>query len=170
MGEIVMLRLIHVVGGVFWVGAMMYTAFFLLPVVAELGPAGGQMMAALQRRKLFVWLPVVALLTILTGLRLLMIASASFSASYFATGTGQVYLAAAVAAIVAFVIGVAINRPAMMRMTVLAQSLGSTTDDAERGRIQAEIAVLRARGRTATMVVTWLLILAAAGMAVGRYV
>jgi uncharacterized membrane protein len=169
MGEIVVLRLVHVVGAVFWVGSMMYLNFFLLPVVAELGPTGGQVMAALQRRKLFVWLPIVALLTILAGLRLLMINSASFSAAYFATNTGKIYLVAGVLAIVAFLIGVFVNRPLMVRMMALSSSLEGA-DGPTRERVGAEIAGMRAKARSATQIVTWLLMLSGIGMAVGRYV
>jgi hypothetical protein len=56
----------------------------------------------------------------------------------------------------------------MLRMTALAQSM-ATASDAERERLSAELGALRSRGRTATAVVTWLLVLAASGMAVARY-
>lgn len=169
MGEIVMLRLVHVVGGVFWVGSMMYLTFFLMPAMADIGPAAGQLGAAFQRRKVFVWLPLVALLTILAGLRLLMIDSASFASGYFATNTGKLYLGGGIAAIVAFLIGVTVNRPAMTRLTALGETLAGA-DEAARARIGAEMAALRARSGTGAKVVTWLLIIAAATMAVARYV
>lgn len=168
MGEIVVLRLVHVVGGIFWVGSMMYLTFFLLPAIAELGPTAGQVMAALQRRKPFVWLPIVALLTIVSGLRLLMISSASFSASYLATPTGQAYLGAGVLAIIALVVGLVVNRPLMGRMMALSASLADA-DTATRERVGAEIAAVRSRARAAAVLVTWMLVVAAAGMAVGRY-
>ena len=33
--ELLTLRVIHIVGGIFWVGSMLYTTFFLAPAVCE---------------------------------------------------------------------------------------------------------------------------------------
>src|SRR5438309_6237972 len=52
--ELVTLRLIHIVGGVFWVGSAMFTTFFLLPAVAKAGPSAGQVVLNLQKRRAFV--------------------------------------------------------------------------------------------------------------------
>lgn len=59
--EILVLRLVHVLGGVFWLGSGLFTAFFLMPALATAGPAAGPLMGALQRRKLFTVLPIVDL-------------------------------------------------------------------------------------------------------------
>src|SRR5688500_5509174 len=67
--ELIVLRLIHIVGGVFWVGSALFTAFFLMPTLMQAGPsAAGPVMGGLQQRKLMVWLPVVAVLVMLSGL------------------------------------------------------------------------------------------------------
>ena len=39
--EIIVLRLLHILGGVFWVGAITYATFFVMPSIAEAGPGGG---------------------------------------------------------------------------------------------------------------------------------
>lgn len=168
MGEMLVLRLVHVLGGTFWVGGMMYMAFFLMPAMAQAGPAAGPVIAGMQQRKLFVWLPVVAIATLLAGIRLMMIQSDGFRAVYFATPMGRTYLVAGSLAIIAFVIGLTINRPAMNRIGVLTQEMASA-DDSRRTQLQSELAALRGRTRVATAIVTWMLIAAAAGMAVGRY-
>jgi uncharacterized membrane protein len=169
MAEMLVLRLVHVVGGVFWVGAMMYNAFFLMPIMAQAGPAAaGPIIAGFQQRKLFVWLPVVAILTMLAGLRLMMLQSAGFSSVYFGTPMGRTYLLGGAAAIIAFAVGFAVNRPAMTRMSELGAAMAGS-DEAKRAAMQAEMATLRKRAGVATAVVTWLLIGAAAAMAVGRY-
>ena len=68
MAELLVLRLVHVLGGVFWVVAMMYNAFFLMPTIAQAGPAAaGPIIAGFQQPKLFVWLPIVAILTMAIG-------------------------------------------------------------------------------------------------------
>ena len=65
--EMLVLRVVHVLGGVFWVGAMMYNAFFLMPALSQAGPAAGPVMAGMQQRKLFMWLPIVAVATMLAA-------------------------------------------------------------------------------------------------------
>src|SRR5687768_13138999 len=102
--EFLTLRLIHILGGIFWVGSLMYTSFFLVPVVRSSPAVAGQVMAGLQRRRLFLILPIVALLTIVSGIRLLMIASGGFSDAYLSTAPGRAYSVGGVAAIVAFLL------------------------------------------------------------------
>src|SRR5688572_115483 len=102
--ELLVLRLVHIVGGIFWVGSGLFTSLFLLPALARSGPAAGAVMAGLQRRRLFTALPAVAVLTMLSGLRLMWIVSAGFSASWLASATGGTYAASGAAAIVAFVL------------------------------------------------------------------
>ncbi len=58
----VVLRLVHVVGGVLWVGMMAFTVVFLAPAIADVGPDGGKVMAALQRRRVMTVMPIIALL------------------------------------------------------------------------------------------------------------
>ena len=47
---LLVLRLVHVVGGILWVGFAVFVPFYLAPAIAEVGPDGGKVMAALQRR------------------------------------------------------------------------------------------------------------------------
>lgn len=166
--EILILRLIHVLGGIFWVGTSMFTSLFLVPALASAGPNAGVVFAGLQRRKLFLALPVVAILTIASGARLMSIASGGSSA-YFASPTGRMFSLAGLAAVIAFFISLLIARPAAVRSAKLGASL-PTAGDAERAAITEELARLRRRGGTATAIVSVLLLLTAAGMAVARYV
>ena len=59
-------RLIHILAGVFWVGAMVFVTVFLLPAIRETGPDGAKIMAAITRRRFMQVMPVVAILTIVT--------------------------------------------------------------------------------------------------------
>ena len=49
---LIVLRLLHIVLGVFWVGAVVFIAFLLFPSVRESGPAGGAVMQRLMGRGL----------------------------------------------------------------------------------------------------------------------
>src|SRR5438045_864820 len=92
--EVIALRIIHIGGGVFWVGGMVVMAMFVLPSLAAAGPAAGAVMAGFNQRKFPVIMPIVALLVILSGLRLLMIDSGNFGAGYFQTSVGRTFATA----------------------------------------------------------------------------
>ena len=167
--EFLVLRLVHILGGIFWVGSLMYTSFFLVPVVRSSPAVAGQVMAGLQKRRLFLVLPIVALLTIASGMRLMMIASAGFDGVYFSTNAGRTYSWGGVAAIVAFLLSLLVSRPAFVHVGKLSASLASTTDEGGRQRITAEIERLNWRATIANGIVVALLLLTAAGMATARY-
>jgi uncharacterized membrane protein len=165
--ELIVLRLIHVVGGIFWVGSSLFTFFFLMPTVMQAGPAvAGPVMGGLQQRKLMVWMPVVAILVILSGLRLMMIVSAG-DAHWFQHRVGHFFSVAGGLAIIAFLVGVTVSRPAMVKAGKLGQS--AVSDAPTRAAIQEEIKRLQRRSYIGTMIVTWLLLASAAGMAIARY-
>jgi uncharacterized membrane protein len=167
--ELLVLRIIHVLGGIFWVGSGLFTSFFLIPALGRLGPAAaGPVMGALQQRRLFTILPVVAVLTILSGIRLLQIASGGFSPQYFDSRTGQTFLWSGVAAVIAFLLSLLVARPAAVRLGQLSASM-ATMPEAERGARSAEVGRLRQRSGLASTAATVLLIGAAIGMAVARY-
>lgn len=170
MGEIIVLRLIHVMGGIFWVGSAVFNFIYLFPALAAAGPAAGPILGSMQQRRLFTVLPAVAILTILSGLRLMWIASGGFAAAYFRTGGGATFAAAAVLAIIAFTLGILVNRPAGVRMAQIRQTLAGTQDPAARAALSAELEALQRRNGAVGRAITWLLILAAAGMATARYI
>jgi hypothetical protein len=150
----ILLRLIHVGGGALWVGMMAFMVFFLTPALAEAGPEAGKVMAALQKQRIMVIMPVIALLTIASGLWLMMRLYGN-PANIVGSGMGMALNVGATAAIVAFLIGVVFMRPLMMRSM-------TATDPAEAQRLRTRSAML---GRW----VARLLMLALAAMAVARY-
>ena len=167
-GELLMLRVIHLLGGTFWAGTLLFMSYFLLPSFGEAGPAAGAVAAGLEKRKIFTWLPVVALLTILTGLRLLMIASGGFGGAFFGTTQGQAYLVAAVASVVALVIGLTVSRPSALAAGRIVAQLQNAAPDARAG-LAEQAAVLRLKSAKAVRVVALLVLLSALLMSVARY-
>lgn len=63
----IVLRFLHVVSGALWVGMFGFMTFFLMPVFAEGGPEGAKLQAALAKRRIPVIMPVIALVTLLSG-------------------------------------------------------------------------------------------------------
>jgi uncharacterized membrane protein len=167
--ELLILRLVHVLGGLFWVGSGLFTTFYLMPALASAGPAAGQVMAGLQKRRLFTVLPLVALLTILSGLRLMWITSAGFSSAYLDSANGRTLIAGGVAAIAAFVLSLLVARPAAVRSAALGASLAGMPEGEARAAAANELAALRRRTTIASHTAVALLLLAASSMAVARY-
>ena len=52
------LRILHIVTGVFWAGTVFFIVSFLLPAMGKIGPAAGPLGAEFQKRKVFVKLPM----------------------------------------------------------------------------------------------------------------
>ena len=170
MAELIVLRLVHVLGGIFWVGAGLFNLIYFAPAMAAAGPAAGSIMQVLRQRRMFVVMPTVAILTILSGLRLMMIMSGNFDARYFETGQGATFAFGGACAIVAFVVGLAVAMPTQKRLGVIGPQIASAPDDATRARLQAEAARLQGRMKRMGPAVTALLLLAAIAMAIARYV
>lgn len=170
MAEMIVLRAVHVLGGLFWVGSSLFNSFYLFPALAAAGPAAGAIMGSLRQRHLFVVMPTVALVTILAGLRLMALTSGGFAAEYFATGRGITFTASGSAAILAFLIGVFVGRPTGMRVAALRQKLATTEDAGARAGLAAEADALQRRSVIVGNIANMLLVIAAVGMAIGRYV
>lgn len=165
--ELLVLRFIHVLCGTFWVGSGLYTALFLAPALASSGVNAGQVFAALAKRRLFAVLPIVALLTMISGFRLLWIASGGSLGAYVATGSGRTYMWSGFAAVIAFVLSLLVSRPAAVRMGALTAAMQSAPE--ERAAVERQIAALRRRSSFSSAAALTLLALCAAGMSVGRY-
>ncbi|HEV2749809.1 MAG TPA: hypothetical protein VGV12_04720 [Gemmatimonadales bacterium] len=162
------LRFAHVFFGALWVGMMAFQTFFLMPALSEVGPDAGKFMAALMRRRLPVILPIVALITLISGFWLFQRLSGGAAARLMRTPMGMAFGSGGLAALVAFLLGIVLMRPAMVRSTQLAQSLASASPE-ERATRSAEIQRLRARGVTAGWAAMLLLLYALGAMAVARY-
>jgi len=162
-------RVIHVLGGVLWVGSMFFIAIFLGPALEDAGPDAGKVMAALMKRKWMVFTPLVATLSVLSGFYLYWRVSEGFNSAYMGSGPGMTYGTGAAAAILAFIIGVSFTRPSMTKAMELSQRMANA-DAGERQSLAAQIGTYRARGANSGRVVVVLLLIAATAMAVGRYV
>jgi len=166
---IALLRLIHIVAGILWVGFAAFLPFYLVPALAEAGPDAGKIMGALQRRGFMTMLPALAGLNMLAGLGLFWAVSGG-SAEYFRTPMSHTLILGALFAIAGYVLGMRVGRPAMLRANAIMQSLAPTASPEERASAAASAAKLRERGARAAGIAAGLLILAAACMAVARYV
>ena len=163
----IVLRLIHILGGIFWVGAMIMLAAFLLPTARATGPEGGRFMQYLMRqRRLQLYLGSAMLLTILSGVVMYARMAAATHGAWAGSRPGMVYGVGAVAAILAAAIGGAIGSSAGRKMLAVGQTIGPAGPSAQQ---QAELARLQARMAMGARLAAGLLVVAAGAMAVARY-
>ncbi|HEV8356767.1 MAG TPA: hypothetical protein VGQ17_08405 [Gemmatimonadales bacterium] len=166
---LLLLRLVHVLSGVFWVGGFMLFARFVFPATRAVGPAAGPVVDQLVRvRKLPRALLGAASLTILSGLGLFWRDSAGFSSAWMASPTGRVFGFGALLSIAAFVVGVSVNNPAAQRLgaiTAAIQAQGGPPNPEQ----AAEMQRLQTRLGVGMQIITVLVLLATAAMALARY-
>jgi uncharacterized membrane protein len=164
------LRIIHVVAGVFWVGSAIFVAGILLPTLQAVGPSAGPVMEHLvQVRRLPVRLMIAMALVILSGIALYWKDSAGFQSVWMRSGPGTVFGLGALLGIAGGVVGMATSAPAGRRLTALTTAIKARGTPPTPDEL-AEIQRLQARLRSAGVLVAVLLVLATAAMAVARYV
>jgi uncharacterized membrane protein len=163
----ILLRLIHILAGIFWVGAVFFVAGFLVPTVRETGREGGRFMQHLaQRRRLPVFLGIAASLTVLSGLFMYGRLVSSTHGQWARSGPGIGYGIGGLAALLGGIAGGAISGRAARRMAAIGQAAGAAGPSAEQ---QAEMGRLQSRIAVGSRITAGLLAVAAGAMAVARY-
>ncbi|MGH7497637.1 MAG: hypothetical protein ACREL3_02165 [Gemmatimonadales bacterium] len=169
-GAVHLFRLIHILAGAFWVGAVVFVACFLLPSLRAVGPAAGPVMQQIaQVRKLPLVMMTAAILTILSGIALYWRDSAGFSGPWMHSGQGTVFGIGGVLAIVAAIFGMIFTSPNAKRMGALAAEMKGAGRPPTPEQV-AEMQRLQERIGRFTTIVMVLVVLATAAMAVARYV
>jgi uncharacterized membrane protein len=167
---LMILRLIHIIAGVFWVGAVLFVAGFLMPALRAIGPGAGPVMEQIgQVRKLPLYMMAATILTILSGVGLYWSASGGFQPAWMHSGPGTVFGIGGALAIVGAVVGMAVNSPTGRRLGVLGATIGARGGPPSPAEM-AEMQRLQARLASSTRLVALLIVLATAAMAVARYV
>lgn len=165
----IVLRILHILAGLLWVGSLSLLTMFLMPAVRDSGPAGGRVMAELMgKRKLATWLSSAGGLTILSGLLMMWRLDRVTHHAWIQTSSGKVLLAGAIAALIAGFTGGGIAGPANQKLAQLgaaAAAGGGPPSPAQ----QAEMERLRSRGVLGSRLTVGFLLAAAVAMAVARY-
>jgi len=165
---LIILRILHIVTGVFWAGAVFFIVSFLLPTFKTVGPDAGKVFAELRRRNMFTWLPSIALVTILTGLWMYMIRMGSVT-NWASTREAMALGGGAAAAILAFLIGTFVMRTNTLKAADEAVAAMQMAPGAEKDARMAAVQAMRARAGMAARIVATLLLIAVVTMAIARY-
>jgi uncharacterized membrane protein len=152
---LIFLRLIHISCGVFWAGVSIYLAAYILPATKRAGPAGGKFMQELSMtNKLPLVMTIIPTLVVISGLLLLWSWSQGLKPELLGTAHGIVLQSGITAALISYIIGFSVNRPAIVGITKIGQSLAGSPPNEEQA---AMLAKLRGKLTTGTNIIAWLL-------------
>jgi uncharacterized membrane protein len=171
MGEnalMIVLRLVHILAGIFWAGGIALLSWFILPAQSAVGQAGMAFMQELMmRRRARFYITMAMVLTVLSGLFMYARLAMTTEGVWAASTTAKVLGVGALAAIIAGGIGSAVGRTAkkMAQLGATIQAAGGTPSEAQR----AEMAALQARAQKTLRIVALLLVITVAAMASARY-
>ena len=165
----VVLRVVHILAGVFWVGAALTTILFLQPTAPEVGPAAGPFMAHLAGKKRLVdWVLRAAGLTILAGVLMYWRVSGGLDGDWIGSAEGLSVTIGALCGIAAFSLGLTVVKPTIMATLAIGREVAASggTPTPEQG---AKLQALQKRGKDVGQIIVPLLIVAVAAMAAARY-
>jgi hypothetical protein len=166
---LVVLRIVHILAGVFWVGAAFTTILFLQPTAREVGPAAGPFMAHLAGKKRLVdWVLRAAGLTILAGLLMYWRVSGGLDGDWITSPQGLSLTVGALCGIMAFALGLSVVRPTIMATLTIGRDVAASggPPTPEQG---AQLQSLQKRGKDVGQIIVPLLVIAVSGMAAARY-
>ena len=167
----VVFRVIHVMLGIAWGGALFVLVIFLQPTAKAVGPAAGPFMRELLGvRHLTDWLLRIAGATIVAGGFLYWrdMQERGGLGDFLGSAFGLWLTIGAVAAIVAVAIGGALTKPTLERSLAVGAQIAQAGDQPPPGLVQ-ELAALQARGRSLAILNLALVSLAAFAMSTARY-
>jgi uncharacterized membrane protein len=165
----IVLRLLHIISGVFWVGTVFIIAWFLLPSNKSTGQAGLTVMRdVMVKRKLSIYLMIAMGLTILSGLtmyaHMMMVSHGVWASSMMAKVLGV----GALCAIVAGALGGSISKRTGMQMAAIGKAIDESGQPPTSAQLR-EIDALQAKSQKVMAFVAILLVVALAAMASARY-
>jgi hypothetical protein len=165
---VILLRLVHIVAGVFWVGALITMTGFIQPAAKAIGPDGGKFMQQLVGpSRLSFFMSLAAPLTTLAGLALYWLDS-GFRIEWILTPTGLGFTIGGLTGIAALLSGFAVMKPTSDRVAALGkemQTAGGPPSPTQVTEMQALQEKMRLGGRW----VAALLVIAVIAMAIARY-
>jgi len=164
------LRLLHVGSGILWAGGTVLLNRFVGPAWRELGPAGTPFVhAMLERRRMWVYLQVVAALTVIFGSYLYWIDSNGDPVHYLVGGgMGTGLGIAGILAWVAFTVGSLVVLPSMRAVARIGRRIGELGGPPP-ADLLAELATAQTRLRVGGRFDLYLLGVVIACMATARY-
>lgn len=165
----IVLRIVHILAGTFWVGSAAFFFFFVEPTAKRLGPEAGPVMQEIMvRRKVPIFITSASGLTVLAGVLLYWRSSGGLDVDWITSAPGLAFTVGGLAAIGAFAMGLALIKPAVDRMGALGAEIAASggPPSPQQG---AQLHALETRLRNVGRIDIVLLTLAVLAMAAARY-
>ncbi len=162
------LRILHIIFGVFWAGAIFFVALVLLPMLRSSGPQMERSFwLSLLRSPVMIIIPLAALVTTGSGIAMALKQRWGYLDTFFTTGWGWAILISFVVTIAYLVVAFTVDDPNTKTMKKL-------LTDFEGREPNSDEAQQLARTNSRMMTVVWaefvLMFVAVAAMAVARFV
>jgi uncharacterized membrane protein len=167
----IVFRVLHVVLGIAWGGALFLLVFFVQPAAKAVGPAAGPFMRELLvERHLTDWILRIAGATIVAGGFLYWHDVQAFGSlgDFLDSAFGLWLTIGALASIVAVAIGGAVAKPTLERSLAVGAQIAQAGDQAPPDLVR-ELATLQTKGRSLAKVNMALVAIAAFAMSTARY-
>lgn len=161
---LIILRLVHIVAGAFWVGSALMLALVILPGVRKAGPGSER---ALPMAQISQAMGITALLTTVAGLLLFGLVS-GFSWAWISSPMGIGFTIGSLAGIAAFLLGLLSTSPKAKKIGELAGRMQAAGGPPQPEQV-AEMERLQAKLASSSMWSTVLATIALVLMAVARY-
>jgi uncharacterized membrane protein len=160
-----LLRIVHILAGIIWVGGALIMAFFIAPAVGATAEAGQKFVGHLMGNlKFSSRMSAAAGLTILAGFILYWIDSDGFTSAWMSSGAGRGFGIGAAFALVGLVFGIQVGR-----VTKSMAQLGAQMQGKPSAEQMQQMGALRKQQLTYSNVNAVLLVLAVIFMAIARY-
>ena len=149
------LRVTHVVLGIFWAGTVIYASFVLLPVLKSLGPNIERPAIKGLMRVTSPIMSVAALIVLGTGIAMTLRTGLAIS-EVFSTGRGWAIFIALIAVVIYMITGFGIMLPSGARMDKLGQSIEgrqpTAAESEQMGRLARRISTVERTSSIAILI------------------
>ncbi len=166
---VLVLRIVHILTGAFWVGAAYTTFAFIVPTSQAIGPDSQRFMEQMMGRRRF---PIIVLIatafTVVSGILLYWRDSQAFTSPWLSSPTGIGFSIGALAAIVSFLIGPLVLLPTFNRLGALGEEMKTAGGPPSPDQM-SELRALQRRIRTWGITDLVFLTIAVLLMATSRY-
>ncbi len=154
------LRIVHVVLGIFWAGTVLYASFVLLPVLKSLGPAIERPAVRGLMRVTSPIMSVISLIVLGTGIAMALRTRLLLSV-LFSTGWGWAVFIAFIAVVIYLIAGFGILLPSGARMDKLGRIIEgrqpTAAESEEMGRLARRISTVERTSSVAILIATLLM-------------
>jgi uncharacterized membrane protein len=160
----ILLRLVHILSGVFWVGGALISTFSLAPAAAATGETGQKFMNYLfTQGRISVMFTVASILTVLSGAWLYLLDFGGMTSAWISSGAGLGFGLGAIFALIGMGIGSIVGRSAATVSKITSATQGNPT------QLQlSEMETAQKQMNMASLISTIALILALVCMAIAR--